>query len=126
MGQQTRLQLLSKSCKPLPPGSAKLSAQEIGALLQATPEWRLVNDNSISRTYSCSSYMDGVRWFALAAALAESEDHHPDALVTWCKVTLTLWTHTVNGLSENDFILAAKFDRAWEDFLQGTTKPLTP
>jgi 4a-hydroxytetrahydrobiopterin dehydratase len=123
MNQQKRLQLLAGSCKPLPSGAPKLSPEQIAESLSAIPEWRLVNENSISRTYSCSSYMDGVRWFALAAALAESEDHHPDALVTWCKVTLTLWTHTVNGLSENDFILAAKFDRAWEEFLQGTLKP---
>jgi 4a-hydroxytetrahydrobiopterin dehydratase len=124
MDQQKRLKLLSQSCQPLPSGSPKLSTQQIAELLQAIPEWQLVNENSISRTYSCSSYMEGVRWFALAAAVAEGEDHHPDALVTWCKVTLTLWTHTVNGLSENDFILAAKFDRAWEEFVQGTSKTL--
>jgi 4a-hydroxytetrahydrobiopterin dehydratase len=117
MDQQKRLQLLSQSCKPLSSGSPKLSPQQVASLLEAIPEWRLVNDTSISRTYTCSSYMDGVRWFALAAAIAEAEDHHPDALVTWCKVTLTVWTHTVNGLSENDFILAAKFDRAWEEFV---------
>jgi pterin-4a-carbinolamine dehydratase len=60
--------------------------------------------------------MAGVRWFALLASIAEQEDHHPDAVVTWCRVKLTLWTHTVRGLSENDFILAAKLERAWREF----------
>jgi 4a-hydroxytetrahydrobiopterin dehydratase len=126
MNEQKRLQLLTSSCKPLPAGAPKLTPEEVASLLRVIPDWRLVNDASITRTYICSSYMDGVRWFALAAAIAEAEDHHPDALVTWCKVTFTLWTHTVNGLSENDFILAAKFDRAWEEFVQGTSKILTP
>lgn len=110
------LELAAESCKVLTPGTPPLPAQEVVSLLGAVPEWQLGADaKSITRTYSFSSYMEGVRFFAIAAALAESEDHHPEATIVWCKVTLTLWTHSVGGISRNDFILAAKFDRAWSD-----------
>lgn len=112
----SRPELEAKSCANLPPGSAALTAQQVAALAGVVPEWHVINNKAIEREYSCATYMDGVRWFALAAAIAEQENHHPDALVTWRKVKLTLWTHTVDGLSENDFILAAKLERAWQEF----------
>ena len=117
MGSDTSLRLINESCKPLLAGTPQLSSSEIASLLQEVPEWKLSDDGkSIGRTYTFSSYMDGVKLFALLAALSEQDQHHPDALVTWCKVTITLWTHTVSGLSRNDFIMAAKFDCAWNDF----------
>jgi len=60
--------------------------------------------------------MDGARWVPLIGELADSEDHHPDLHLFYKKVVVELWTHTVNGLSENDFILAAKFDKAYESY----------
>jgi 4a-hydroxytetrahydrobiopterin dehydratase len=116
MNTPLRHELAAKSCTNLPPGSAALTPQQVALLATVLPEWHVINNKAIEREYSCATYMDGVRWFALAAAIAEQEDHHPDALVTWRKVKLTLWTHTVDGLSENDFILAAKLERAWQGF----------
>lgn len=112
----TAADLEGRSCTNLPKGTPALVGAELNALASALPEWKLVEHRSIEREYSCATYMDGVRWFALVAAIAEQEDHHPDATITWCKVKLTLWTHTVGGLSENDFILAAKLERAWSTF----------
>ena len=60
--------------------------------------------------------MDGARWVPLIGEIADSEDHHPDLHLFFKKVVVELWTHTVNGLSENDFILAAKFDRAYDSY----------
>jgi len=110
------LELESGSCKHLAAGAPALNSEQVKTYALAVPEWRVVDGRSIVREYSCATYMDGVRWFALVAAIAEQEDHHPDARVTWCKVALNLWTHTVGGLSENDFILAAKLERAWREF----------
>lgn len=112
----TKVDLQGRSCANLPKGTPALVGAELYALASVVPEWQIVDQRSIVREYSCTTYMDGVRWFALVAAIAEQEDHHPDATITWCKVKLTLWTHTVGGLSENDFILAAKLERAWQEF----------
>ena len=113
MNQQLEASLISKRCATIPSGTPALSSTEVSRLLSAVPDWQVV-DRALIREYTLPSYMEGVRWFALVAAMAEQEDHHPDAHVTWCRVKLTLWTHTVGGLSENDFILAAKLERAWK------------
>lgn len=117
MDNEVRRELIAKSCKPLPVGAPSLSMTEVARLSLAVPQWN-VTEKNISREYQMSSYMSGVRWFALLASLADGQDHHPDALITWCRVKITLWTHTVGGLSENDFILAAKLDRAWDEFMK--------
>lgn len=113
MNKQVEESLVAKRCVSLAAGTPALPPAEISRLLSAIPEWQLV-DGVLTREYTLSSYMAGVKWFAVIAAMAEQEDHHPDAYITWCRVKLTLWTHTVGGLSENDFILAAKLERAWQ------------
>lgn len=115
MKTEVVVELLSKSCADLPKGSPSLPNDEVVRLSAAVPEWQVEGSN-IVREYKMSSYMAGVRWFALLASIAEAENHHPDVRITWRRVKVSLWTHTVNGLSINDFILAAKLDQAWEEF----------
>ena len=115
MNTELRAQLCDKRCHNLSKGSPALSEVEVAAMLQAVPDWK-VSGKGIEREYKLSTYMNGVKWFALLASIADQEDHHPDALVTWRKVKLSLWTHTVGGLSENDFILAAKLEHAFAEF----------
>jgi 4a-hydroxytetrahydrobiopterin dehydratase len=122
MDSELRTQLAGKRCQNLPKGSPALSEAEVTKFLQAVPQWR-VSGKGIEREYKLTTYMNGVKWFALLAAIADQEDHHPDALVTWRKVQLSLWTHTVGGLSENDFILAAKLELAFEEFQKGEQRP---
>lgn len=115
MNTELRAQLCGKRCQNLPKGSPALSEGQVAAMLQAVPGWTVAG-KGIEREYKLATYMSGVKWFALLASIADQEDHHPDALVTWRKVKLSLWTHTVGGLSENDFILAAKLEHAFEEF----------
>lgn len=115
MNEQLRTELAGRHCRNHPKGDPALGDGEVARLLAAVPQWSR-NAKGIEREYKLSSYMDGVKLFAVFASIAEQEDHHPDALVRWRKVKLSLWTHTVDGLSENDFILAAKFDCAFEEF----------
>jgi 4a-hydroxytetrahydrobiopterin dehydratase len=122
MDSELRTLLAGKRCQNLPKGSPALSEAEVTKFLQAVPQWR-VSGKGIEREYKLTTYMNGVKWFALLAAIADQEDHHPDALVTWRKVQLSLWTHTVGGLSENDFILAAKLELAFEEFQKGEQRP---
>lgn len=113
MSNDIEASLVAKRCVPLAAGTPALDSAEVSRMLSAVPEWTVV-DGVLTREYVTQTYMDGVKWFALIASMAEQEDHHPDAYITWCRVKLTLWTHTVGGLSENDFILAAKLERAWK------------
>ncbi len=106
--------LLNKRCMALPKGALSLSPDEMVELGRQVPEWRVVDGTKISREYKFKTYMDGARWVPLIGALADSEDHHPDVHLLFRKVVVELWTHTVNGLSENDYILAAKLDRAYD------------
>jgi len=117
MTDPLRLQLAGQHCLNLPKGSPALAEAEVATYLQALPDWKL-SGKGIEREYKLASYMAGVKFFALLAAIADQEDHHPDALVRWRKVKISLWTHTVDGLSINDFIIAAKFDCALEEFLK--------
>jgi 4a-hydroxytetrahydrobiopterin dehydratase len=112
MSDDIEVSLVSKRCLPLASGTPPLDLVEVSRLLSAVPAWNVV-DGVLTREYVTQTYMDGAKWFALIASMAEQEDHHPDAYITWCRVKLTLWTHTVGGLSENDFIFAAKIERAW-------------
>lgn len=82
----------------------------------------------ISRTWKLQGFTEAMNFVNAVAALAEAENHHPDIEINYSKVTLTLWTHKIGGLSENDFILAAKIDvlpeangevQKSEDFLAG-------
>lgn len=75
--------------------------------------WELVNNGAlkIRKKFKFSKYLDGVDFVNKVAKVAESEGHHPDMLVGWRRVTVDLMTHAIGGLSENDFILAAKIDK---------------
>ncbi len=117
MNLELRQELAKKQCLNLPKGSPSLPTAEVARLLEAVPDWK-VSGKGIEREYKLPSYLSGVRLFSQLAEIADREDHHPDALIRWRRVKLSLWTHTADGLSENDFILAAKFEAAFESFLR--------
>jgi 4a-hydroxytetrahydrobiopterin dehydratase len=104
--------LQAKVCLPCEGGVPMLSVAEAEAQLAAVPEWRLTHDGSrIRRDWNLKTFRDGIRLLNNVGALAEREQHHPDLhLVGYRKVWIELTTHAIGGLSENDFILAAKID----------------
>ena len=87
-------------------GVKPFSLREMEPYLQSLPGWDL-KDNAIEKEYRFSSYVQGLDFAHSVGKLAEEQDHHPDILIRWRKVKLTLSTHSVGGLSENDFIIAA-------------------
>ncbi|HUA66921.1 MAG TPA: 4a-hydroxytetrahydrobiopterin dehydratase [Candidatus Saccharimonadales bacterium] len=89
----------------------KLSALQIKSALAAVPEWDR-EGVTISRTYQFKDFPAAVKFVNTAAAIAEEAWHHPDIDIRWNKVTLILTTHDAGGLTEKDFTLAQKFDRA--------------
>lgn len=103
------MDLDKKKCVPCEVGIDSISRHEATKLLFKVPGWEL-SDNSIERTFSFSDFKEAIKFVNKVANIAEIEGHHPDIAIHWNKVILKLWTHAINGLSENDFILAAKIN----------------
>ena len=88
---------------------AKVEAQKH---LLHLPGW-LLSDNKIEKEYNFKTYLEGLNFANKIGHIAEEQDHHPDIVIGWRRVTLTLTTHSIKGLSENDFIMAAKAEREY-------------
>jgi 4a-hydroxytetrahydrobiopterin dehydratase len=103
-----------RHCVECKPGSAHLTSAEIEPLMAQVHGW-VVEDGGghlrLSKIYRFKGFMPGVHLVNEIAAIAEAEKHHPDLLVSWGSLTVQLWTHAAGGISENDFILAAKLDQ---------------
>lgn len=103
--------LIQKKCLPCTAGATPLSREEAATLLSQVPEWTLGGEGTeISRTFRFPDFKGALAFANRVGDLAEEEGHHPDLLVSWGKVKVLLSTHAIKGLSENDFILAAKID----------------
>jgi 4a-hydroxytetrahydrobiopterin dehydratase len=104
--------LETKQCVPCEGGVAKYSLAEATAQVAALPAWRLSQDGTrIRRDWQLKSFRDGIRLINTIGALAEREQHHPDLhLENYRDIRVEIYTHAIGGLSENDFILAAKID----------------
>ncbi len=102
--------LASKTCVPCKGGVPALRGAELAALADQIPLWKVVNDHHITRAFTFSDFKQALAFVNQAGAIAEEQGHHPDILLTWGKAEVTIWTHKVNGLTESDFILAAKID----------------
>ncbi len=101
--------LTQKHCVPCEGGVPMLMPEEVGEYLKQVPGWtRDLTSTKISRTFRFKDFVEAMKFVNKVAELAEEEGHHPNLLINYSRVTLTLWTHAIGGLSENDFILAAK------------------
>ena len=103
--------LKAKSCKPCAPGTPPLARDRAADLIQQTPGWSL-NDGAseISRTFKFKNYYETMAFVNALAWVAHREDHHPDIEVGYNRCHVRFSTHSVKGLSENDFIGAAKIN----------------
>ncbi|KAL5716378.1 4a-hydroxytetrahydrobiopterin dehydratase [Ranunculus cassubicifolius] len=111
----TNEDLSTKKCVPCEAKDIRPMTEEAAHLLiPKVPEWELVNDGGVSklsRSLKVKSFTKGLDLFQAIAEVAEAEGHHPDLhLVGWNNVKIEIWTHSVSGLTENDFILASKIN----------------
>jgi 4a-hydroxytetrahydrobiopterin dehydratase len=100
-------------CIRVQPGTPPLTEAEIGQLNREVAEWEIVTADSekrLERKFKFKNFQEALGFTNKVGALADKEDHHPAILTEWGKVTVTWWTHTVHGLHQNDFIMAAKTD----------------
>lgn len=112
MSAQTPAELRQKKCLPCEGGVAPYSAAEAQEQLKQLQGWRLTRDGQrIRKDWTVKNFLAGMRFFNECAELAEADGHHPDLHIEgYRNVSVELWTHAIGGLSENDFILAAKID----------------
>jgi 4a-hydroxytetrahydrobiopterin dehydratase len=106
----TRSELLGKKCQACKPGTPALGSAEVTRLLSALPGWALEADGPISKTYKFADYHQTMAFVNAVAWVAHREDHHPDLEVGYNRCKVKYSTHSVGGLSENDFICAAKVE----------------
>lgn len=108
------MELDQQKCESCEGINGALSKEEAEGMLGQTPGWEIV-DNTIQRTFALPNFVDAMQFANRITPIAEQENHHPDVHVSWGKVRVELSTHSVGGLSRNDFILAAKINRLWEE-----------
>lgn len=105
-------ELAIKDCVPCKGGVPALEGDSLAALMRKLDgEWQLIDDHHIEREYAFDGYAPAVDFTNAVAELAEKQDHHPDILLSYGKVKVTLWTHKAGGLTLNDFVFAAKVEK---------------
>lgn len=105
------MDLLKKKCMPCEGGAKPLDLSQAKEYMHEVVGWELSEDGKkISKVYKFQDFIGAINFVERVADVAEMEDHHPDIHVFYNKVKLDLWTHAIGGLSENDFIVAAKVD----------------
>lgn len=107
------MDLASKICVPCEGGTPPMSRSEAENLLKQINDWMIIDDGvlKIEKKFKFSDFKEALAFVNKVGEIAEQEGHHPDIYFTWGKVDIKLHTHAVSGLSENDFILAAKIDK---------------
>jgi 4a-hydroxytetrahydrobiopterin dehydratase len=104
-------ELASKNCVVCRGAVPPLAGKELEALAQQVPQWKVVGGHHITRAFKFPDFRQALAFVNKVGELAEGQGHHPDILLSWGKAEVTTWTHSINGLTESDFILAAKIDK---------------
>jgi 4a-hydroxytetrahydrobiopterin dehydratase len=104
-------ELAAKTCVPCRGGVPALRGAELDALRRQVPGWEVVNEHHLHRAFKFPDFRQALGFVNRVGALAEEQGHHPDILLSWGKAEVTLWTHKIDGLTESDFIMAAKIEQ---------------
>jgi 4a-hydroxytetrahydrobiopterin dehydratase len=105
------MSLADKKCVPCDGGTPKLTGAQIKSLSSELSDWQVDNDTKLQRKIKTKDFMASLNMANKIGEIAEEQGHHPDLTVRWGELGIELWTHAVDGLTESDFILAAKIDR---------------
>ena len=108
------MSLADQKCVPCEGGVAPLNGAAIEELLRQIEGWTVIGEHHLAKRFTFPNFKDGLEFVNRIGAIAEEEGHHPDIFLAWGKVGVTIFTHKIDGLTESDFILAAKIDRVSE------------
>jgi 4a-hydroxytetrahydrobiopterin dehydratase len=111
MAETVSSDLASKQCVACRGGVPPLKGAELEALSRQLPDWTVVSEHHLTREFSFPDFRKALDFTVKIGELAEQQWHHPDILLSWGKVAVTIWTHKIDGLTESDFILAARIDQ---------------
>ena len=103
--------LADKQCIPCRGGVPPLKGNDLKKLQVDVPNWTVANEHHLTREFKFPDFKQALDFVNRVGAVAEEQGHHPDILLRWGKAEITMWTHAVDGLTESDFIMAAKIDR---------------
>ncbi|HLW37355.1 MAG TPA: 4a-hydroxytetrahydrobiopterin dehydratase [Candidatus Eremiobacteraceae bacterium] len=105
------MDLAEKACVPCRGGVPPLPLQQSEALLQQLDGWELVENHHLRKSFKFPDFKSALDFVDRVGALAEEQQHHPDITLSWGRAVVEIWTHKINGLTESDFVFAAKCDR---------------
>lgn len=114
-------ELTEASCEPCEGGVEPMDQSEAEGYLKQVENWSLADVLKITRTYTFDDFEGAIDFVNRIAEISEREGHHPNLEIDYNTVTVTIWTHAIDGLSKNDFILAAKFDEAAQELHEPAT-----
>ncbi len=103
-------ELASRQCVPCRGGVPPLAGEEIAKLKTQLHGWEVVNEHHLRKEYKFEDFKETQAFVSQVGELAEEQRHHPDICYGWGRAEITIWTHKIDGLTESDFILAAKID----------------
>lgn len=104
-------ELAERECVPCRGGVPPMNADEIQRLLSQLTGWEAVADHHLRKQYKFGNFRETLDFVNRVGELAETQGHHPDICFGWGKAEITIWTHKIDGLTESDFVLAAKIDK---------------
>ena len=104
-------ELASKTCVPCRGGVPALKGDELRQLQKQVPDWEVIEEHHLHRSYSFPDFRTALEFVNRVGELAEQQGHHPDIMLSWGKVEITIWTHKIDGLTESDLIMAAKIEQ---------------
>ncbi len=103
--------LASKECVPCKGGVPPLAGDDLNQLMSRLGgDWRVVDEHHLEKDFPFPDFREALDFTNGVGELAEAQGHHPDIYLAWGKVKITIWTHKINGLTESDFVFAAKSD----------------
>jgi len=104
-------ELAAKRCVPCRGEVPPVKGMQLNALQgQLGGDWKIINEHHLEKQYSFDNFRQALDFTVRVGEMAEEQDHHPDIFLAWGKVKLIIWTHKIDGLTESDFVFAAKAD----------------
>jgi len=103
--------LAERECEPCRGGVPPMKGEQIAEISPQLPDWQVINEHHLQKSYTFKNFRETLDFVNRVGELAEEQGHHPDICFGWGKAAITIWTHKIDGLSESDFVLAAKIDK---------------